>query len=420
MHPSRELVITGVGIVSPIGIGREAFWQALCNGQSGVGPITIFDAAAMPVSFGAELKGFDPKQYVKPRKALKVMCRETQTAFSAATLAIEDAVLDPAQTDPERIGAVFGSQMMYGEVRDFVDLYRHCMIEGVFHFDKLGEQFPSQMFPLWMLKNLPNMAACHVAIALDARGPNNTILLGEVSSLLALNEACHVLDRDAADVMIVGATGTRICLTALMYRGDINLSHRGDHPEAASRPFDADRDGMVNGEGAAAMVVERREHAERRGAPVLASIRGSGVSMNAGGDAEGQAAAIRRSVQWALKSSEIQPHELSHVNAHGLSTVKADALEATAIRQTLGDVPVTALKSYFGNLGPAGGMVELIGSVLALQHDQVPPTLNFTTPDPLCPVNVVHGQPLTDQPSCVLKLSQSGTGQAAAVVLRRA
>jgi 3-oxoacyl-[acyl-carrier-protein] synthase II len=181
MAPEREVVITGVGVVSPIGIGREAFWNALCEQRSGVGPIQAFDASRMPVSFGAELRDFDPKLYVKPRKALKVMCRELQTAFSAAALAVEDAAFDASRAVPERIGTIFGSEMLYGDVHDVVDQYRACMIDGQFAFEHWGSQFPLRMNPLWLLKNLPNMAACHVAIALDARGPNNTIVSGVCS-----------------------------------------------------------------------------------------------------------------------------------------------------------------------------------------------------------------------------------------------
>ncbi len=420
MNPSRQIVITGVGVVSPIGIGREAFWQSLCAGRSGVAPLTFFDARSMPVAFGAELKDFDARQFVRPRKALKVMCREIQTAFSAAMLAVDDARLDTSQTPPERIGAVFGSQMFYGEIHDLEELYRHCMVDGQFQFERFGAEFPARLFPLYLLKNLPNMAACHVAIALDARGPNNTIVLGEASSLLALSEAWRIMRRDAADVMIVGASGSRICLTPWMYRGDLNLSHRAEDPAAASRPFDADRDGMVNGEGAAAIVLETREHAERRGATLLAEVCGCGISMDTGHEGDdSRAAAIRRSIHGALQSTGVEVSELSHVNAHGLSCPEADAQEAAAIRQLLGDVPVTALKSYFGNLGPAGGLVELVGSLLALAHRQVPRTLNYCTPDPRCPLNVVHHRPWPAAEHYVLKLSQSGTGQTAALLVRR-
>ena len=419
MDPAREVVITGLGVVSPIGLGHEAFWASLIQGQSGVGRITLFDAGRLPVSFGAELKDFDAKRYVKPRKALKVMCRELQTGVSAANLAVEHAGLVPGQVCPDRIGTVFGSEMLYGDVHELTDVFQASVQQGEFSFTQFAQAFPSRMYPLWMLKNLPNMAACHVAIAQNARGPNNTIVSGDVSGLLALIEALRVIERDQADVMIVGAAGTRVGLTGWMYRGDIGLSHRNDDPQAASRPFDADRDGMVNGEGAAALIVETRQHAQQRGATVLASIAGGGSFTATRRDVQSFRQAIKLSLQATLASAGWRASDVGHVNAHGLSAVEADEAEALSIRDVLGDVPVTAMKSLFGNIGPAGSLLELIGSVLALQHDQIPITLNYATPDPRCPVRVIHERPLEDRIASALKVSFSTTGQTAAVAIHR-
>ena len=415
MDPSRQVVITGLGVVSPLGIGRETFWESLRASKNGVVKIPTYADSEMPVDFGAPLQDFDPKQYVKPRKALKVMCREIQTAFSAAAMATDDAKLDDADTPPERKGAVFGSQMLYGDVFEYADLFRECIEDGEFTCDKFGPSFPNRMYPLWMLKNLPNMAACHIAIAQEAKGPNNTILLGEASSLLAVDEAASAIRRNAADVMIVGGTGTRLELTGWIYRGAWNMSRRNDNPSAACRPFDRDRDGIVNGEGAGSLILESREHAERRGAPILASLYGAGNSFAPHG--QDLSAAVQRSIQAALRSAGVEASDIGHVNAHGISTVLGDRAEAQAIRETLGDVPVTALKSQFGHLGAGSGAVELIGTVLALQNSFVPPTLNYENPDPRCPVNVIHGQPLTDAKPFALKLSQSQTGQTVAMVV---
>jgi 3-oxoacyl-[acyl-carrier-protein] synthase II len=419
MDPAREVVITGLGVVSPIGIGHEAFWSSLADGRSGVGRLTSFDASQLPVSLAAELKDFDGKLYVKPRKSLKVMCRELQTGVSAANLAIEHAGLGHGQVTPERMGTLFGSEMLYGDVHEFTDLYQVSRADGEFLFERYAQQFANRMNPLWMLKHLPNMAACHVAIAHNARGPNNTIVSGEVSGVLALIEALRVIERDQADVMIVGATGTRVGLTGWMYRGDINLSHRSDDPASASRPFDADRDGLVNGEGAAALLLETRQHAQRRHATVLASMAGCGSFMSAGRTVADMRQALTLALRATLDTAGWRARDVGHVNAHGLSTVAADQAEAGAIREVLGDVPVTALKSYFGHVGPAGSILELIGSILALQHDQVPVTLNYSTPDPLCPIRVVHGQPLTGRIASALKISFSSTGQTAVVAIHR-
>ncbi len=279
-----------------------------------------------------------------------------------------------------------------------------------------------ELYPLWMLKYLPNMPACHIGIRYDARGPNNTIAEGDVSSLLALSEAADVIRRDHADLMIVGGTGSRINLSDFMWHRGARLACMNGKVDPAQicRPFDAERSGMVCGEGAAQFVLESREHAERRGAKPLACLAGfasrtesAAVHQQPTGDA------IRRAIQAALASANLNAGDIGHVNAHGISTREDDPIEARAIRATLGDVPVTALKSYFGNLGQGSGMVELAVSVIALEHGIVPPTLNYETPDPECPVNVATE--LVDTNKCVfVKLNHNATGQAAAVVVKDA
>jgi 3-oxoacyl-[acyl-carrier-protein] synthase II len=407
-----------VGVVSPIGIGADAFWQALCEGRSGVTHLSRFDTSNLPVRIGAEVADFEPKLYIKPRKSMKLMCREIQYAFAAAAMAVEDATLDVSAVDPNLFGIVFGCEMLYGEVDELEELYRGCMVNRQFDFARFGERIRDDMYPLWMLKYLPNMAACHIAISYDARGPNNTISQAEASSLLALVETAATIERGHADVVITGGSGTRISLTPLMYRGDSNLSHQAE-PAIASRPFDALRDGMVNGEGAAAFVVENRAHAEQRGARILARISGFGRTCGVRRNGQLQSgSALRGAIEESLRSARVQPRDVGHVNAHGVSTVEADASEAQTIQAVLGDVPVTAPKSFFGNLGAGGGAVEMAASVLGFRHGQVPVTLNYRKPDPACPVAVIHDQPLpiTDQRVAVL-LNMASTGQAVAVVL---
>lgn len=419
MDRSREVVISGVGVVSPIGIGRDAFWKSLSEGRGGVRPLHSFPAERTPVHFGAELVDFDPKQLVKPRKALKVMCRELQTAFSAYTLATEDAGLEPGQLPAERIGTVFGGEMLYGDTDDFTDLYQACVRDGVFSQADFARHFQTRMYPLWMLKNLPNMAACHVAIAQDAQGPCNTIVSGDASGLLALLEGVRLIDRGCVDLVLVGGTGTRVNLISWVFRGDINQSHRNEDPAGACRPFDAGRDGIVNGEGAAVLVLETRESAERRGARVLARVRGSAQAIDAGNSAATRQAALERLFRETLALSQYEAAGIGHVNTHGLSTVEDDRIEAAAIANVFGATPVTALKSYFGHVGAGCGLLELAGSVLALEHEAIPATLNYTTPDPTCPVQVVHGEPLRNRPASALKVSMSSTGQVAAVIIDR-
>jgi 3-oxoacyl-[acyl-carrier-protein] synthase II len=416
----REVVITGTGVVSPIGIGKQAFWQSLIAGTSGVKRLTLYDPSALPVPFGGEISDFQPKDYVTPRKSLKVMCREIQTGFSAARLALTDAHLPEGAVDPDRLGVLFGSEMLYSDLHEVVECYRATAINGEFDMSRWGPHGMTKLFPLWMLLYLPNMAACHIAIAHDGRGPNNTISQGDASSLLAFTEAVHVIERGLADVMIVGGTGTRLNPTPLMFRGDKNLSHRTTAPDAASRPFDAQRDGIVNGEGAGAFVLEAREYAEGRGATIQARVLGTGSGFDGPPAARSpEGLGTQHAIRCALREAGLAPGDLGHVNAHGVSTRDGDRLEAAAIRATVGEIPVTAPKSFFGNLGAGSGMVEMAASVLAFEHDCVPVTLNYEDPDPECDINVIRGDPRSGRTPTALILNQSSTGQSAAVIIGR-
>ena len=418
MLDSREIVVTGMGVVSPIGIGKTPFWDALRAGRSGVAPIQLFDNRHMPARFAGEIKDFDPKLYVKPRKSIKVMSREIQTGFTAASLAMQDAGLQKNAVDPARLGVVLGCEMLYGEVAELEEVHRSCLIDGRFDYNLFGETFPNSIYPLWLLKYLPNMAACHIAISCDARGPNNTVVLGDVSSLAAIAEATNVIQRDHADVVITGGTGSRIILTALMYKGNIKLSRRNDDPEAASRPFDRDRDGMVNGEGAAVLILESREHAQRRQANILGRVLSCGSSFNPKRMGhEGLEKSIESSIRGALQRAQMKPMDIGHVNAHGLSTIEEDAAEATAIANILGDTPVTAPKSFFGNLGAGGGAVEAVASFIALGCGEIPYVRNFQRPDPKCPANMIKDQCLSANQNTALLLNQAGTGQSYAMVI---
>jgi 3-oxoacyl-[acyl-carrier-protein] synthase II len=418
MAARREIVITGVGVVSPIGIGDEAFWTALSEGRSGVRPLDLFRTSDLPVPFGAVVEQFDPKQYVRPRKSLKVMSRDIQLGFAAADLACAQAGLHEHPVDPDRLGIVFGADLIHCELPELVNAYRGCIVDGQFEFRHWGQQAMAEMYPLWMLKYLPNMPACHIGIAQDARGPNNSLTLGDVSSLSAVAEATRVLERGHADAMIAGGTGSRIH-PAYWIRGTIlGLSRRNDDPAAASRPFDARRDGTVNGEGAAAFLLETRQHAQARGATVLARILGSAGAFEPCRNGEVlQGRGIRQAIGGALRDAGLQAGDVGHVNANGSSTIFDDRIEAQAIRDTLADVPVTAPKSLFGNLGAGTGAVEMAVSVLALQQGCVPQTLNYEYPDPDCPVNVIHGQSLETSTPTALVLNHTNLGQAVALVL---
>lgn len=415
----REVVITGIGIVSPIGIGRDAFWDALDNGRSGIAEHEPLAAAHdVPYRLAGLYKDFDAKQYVQPRKTIKVMCREIQSAYAAAMIAMQDAGLAKDQFDPSRLGVVLGSEMFYGDMEELIDSYRASMEGGVFHANEWNPHAMKNLFPLWMLKYLPNMPACHIGIVNDARGPNNTIVQGGTSSLLAIQEATMCIERGHADLMISGGSGAKITFSGAPFRGWSQLSRWQGPPAEAIKPFDLRRDGVVWGEGAGLLILESREHAERRGAKIMARIAGFSNRNEPGTRGHTiTGSAIRSSISAALQSAEMQPSDIGHVNASAGGWVDLDRVEAQAIQAELGAVPVTAPKSYFGDLGGSTGAVELCASLLAFEHGRVPRTLNYQEPDPQCPVNVIREASLPTQQKTALVLSQNEQGGAAAIVL---
>jgi 3-oxoacyl-[acyl-carrier-protein] synthase II len=413
----REVVITGLGIVSPIGIGRAAVWESISARRSGIRWQRDLAEAGWLAPFGGDISDFDPKELIQPRKSIKVMSRDIQLASAAAELAWQDAKLGEATLDPDRFGVVGAAGLMYCDLEELRIPFLEWVKQEDFDIHRWSRRAMGELYPLWMLKYLPNMPACHIGIRYDARGPNNTIAEGDVSSMMALGEAADVIRRGDADVMIVGGTGSRLNISELIWHCGARMACNGKpDPAQICRPFDAERSGMVCGEGAAQLVLESREFAERRGARPLACVEAvasrseSALSLQPTGDA------IRRAIRAALDSAGIETKDIGHVNAHGQSTREDDPIEARAIRETLGDVPVTALKSYFGNLGQGSGMVELAISIIALGKGVVPPTLNYETPDPECPVNVATEMLPTDKIAFV-KLNHNATGQAAAVVI---
>jgi 3-oxoacyl-[acyl-carrier-protein] synthase II len=407
-----------MGIISPIGIGADAFWSALCQGRSGIRPTATLDGRQPPRAIGGEVGDFDPKKYVSQRKSLKVMNRDIQLGVAAAEMACKDGGLRAGAVDPERMGVIFGADMMLCALDEMIAAYRGCIVDGRFQFSRWGPAAMSDLFPLWMLKYLPNMPACHIAIGQDARGPNNSLTLAEVSSLAAIGEAVRVIQRGQADMMIAGGTGSRLHPTHWVRRKIYEVSARLDEPAGACRPFDADRDGTVLGEGAAAFLLETRQHALARGATILAGVLGHASAFEPcpnGATRSGES--IAKAIEQALGEATLEPAGVGHVNAHGVGTLLDDRIEAQAIHRTLGAVPVTAPKSYFGNLGAGTGAVELAVSVLACRHRAVPPTLNYRRPDPECPVNVVRDGPLPTDSPVAMVLNHVRGGRAVALVI---
>ena len=421
---SPRVVITGVGVVSPVGVGNDAFWDNLIAGRSGVGFLKAFSPLGLPSRMAAEVANFDPLKYLRQKKMLKVMSRDIQLGVSSAALAMDDAKLQMGQFDPERLGVIYGAGRISTTPEELAEAAAYCARNESFDYERWGEDSMGQIYPLWLLKQLPNMPACHVAIEHDARGPNNTITSREASALLALAEAVSTIQRGAADSMIVGACGSDVHPVDL---ARLNLfeslsRHDGD-PKQACRPFDMDRDGCIVGEGAAAFVVENYEFAKARGADIYAEV----LSVAAGCDGKGYqngagGTGLVRAIQSALRQAQIEPQDIGHINAHGKSTKRDDLVEARAYHRALGTaaetIPVTGLKSYFGTFDAGAGAVELAGSLLALRHGEVPFTLNYETPDPNCRLNVVHHEPHRLRNFTALSVNRTAMGQSAAAIVR--
>jgi len=430
---SRRIVITGAGLITPLGKSPQALWEALLAGRSGVGPLRTVPVDYLPTSFAAEahdftgaIDDFGPLEGEKKkalRKGLKVMCRECQMGLAAAQQALFAAGLGEG-ADPERTGVVFGSDYMLTLPDDFTASVIRCRGDnGRFDFGRWASEGIPQITPLWLLKYLPNMPASHLAIYNDLRGPNNSITLREASANLALGEAFRTIARGHADVMVAGATGTRVHPMKLVHTlMQEEVAGNGTDPAKASRPFDLNRSGMVLGEGSAALVIEELESAKRRGARIRGEIIGtaSGTVVDRRGVAH-RGQALANVIRATLRDAGATIDEIGHIHAHGLSTRTSDTEEAWAIHDTFGtraaEVPVIAAKSYFGNLGAASGLVELVTSLSAFEHGRLFPVLNYATPDPACQLNVVTSQDVPPGDS-VLNLSFTPQGQASAILVR--
>ncbi len=420
----RRVVITGLGMINPLGSSLDDVWNALSQGRSGVHPIQLFDASVLPTTIAAEIPDFNGKAYMKTRdakKALRVMARAIQMATAAAQLAIDDGNIDTEALDSTRFGVEFGAGLMatdLDELSSAASVSANCQ-PGVVDLGKWGTEGLSQIPPLWMLKYLPNMLACHVSILHDAQGPNNTITESEVASLLALGEAYRILVRDQADIFLVGGADSKLNPLSMVRQclfGE--LSTRNDEPAKASRPFDRSRDGLVVGEGATVLALEDLEHAQKRGAKIYAEVVGFGAGFDRKRNGEG----IARVIHSALQDANVKPDEIDHVNAHGMGTVAMDVWEAKGLRRAFGDttpnIPVFAGKSYYGNMGAASGVTEMAASLLALDHGLLPRTLNYEEHDPECPISV-NATERSIHKSHLLKIGFTDLGQCAAVVCRR-
>jgi 3-oxoacyl-[acyl-carrier-protein] synthase II len=428
----RRVVFTGLGIISPIGIGREAFWGSLAAGRSGLSRVELFDCSIIPGGVGAEIKDFSEesakKIYLKAqRKSIKVMCRDIQLGVASAALALEDARLAMEQVNHDRVGVEFGANLMLTPPDTLTHPNQACVDEEHrFQFGKWGDAGLGDMEPLWLLKYLPNMPACHIGIFADAHGPNNSLTLEDASANLAIREAASIITRGWADVMITGATGAKIhpvkAIHTLLWH---DFASEADDPLTCVRPFDVTRCGTALGEGSCTLIMEELAHAQARGAAILGEYLGGGTSCVA--DRSGKPnirQAVANAMRSALRAANLRPDEIGHINAHGLGGKLTDLEEARAIHDVFGafasQVPVVGLKGFLGNSGAGDGALELAASLLALQQGCTPFTLNCHQPDPECGLNVVRGAPLPTSNKVVMNVSYTRIGQASVVIARGA
>lgn len=378
----RRVVVTGLGCVTPIGIGKDKFWKALISGVSGLDYITKFDTSEYPTKVAAEVKDFNPEEYIE-KKDIRKMDRFTQFAVAASKLAIEDAGLDIEKVEAERFGVVIGSGI--GGIETFEE-----------QSQRFAEKGPRRISPFFIPMMIGNMGAGQISIAFNAKGPNSTIVTACASSTNAIGEAFRIIEGGYADIMITG--GAEASITPLAMAGFCSMkamSTYNDNPKKASRPFDLNRDGFVMGEGAGALILEDMEHAIKRGANIYAEIVGYGMSGDAyhitTPDPEGKGAIS--AMANALKDAGISYKEIDYINAHGTSTPYNDKFETIAIKEVFKEhakfLCISSTKSMTGHLLGAAGGVEGIACTLAVYNNIVPPTINYETPDEECNLDYV-------------------------------
>ena len=418
---SRRTVLTGLGVINPVGSGPDAFWQAVLAGTPGVHTITLLDPTHLPSKMAGEVRDFSAKALIDKsyRRTLNAMARTVEFGAVGCQLAMQDAGLGKGTIPPERIGVEFASVMGATDLDDLGPASKVSIKPDGSGPDMTawGGEGLNLVPPLWMLKYLPNMPACHASVIYDIQGPSNTQIPGDTAGAVALGEAVRILRRGAADVMLVGGSEAKVHpLSLSRFNLFAQYSKRNDDPEGAIRPFDRDRDGTAPGEGVAAFTLEGLDHALAR----KAKIYGEVVAVASGVDRGLTGAGLARVIRTALAAGGLQPADIDHVNAHGTGTTHGDAFEARGIAEVFGkSVPVFAPLSRFGNLGAASALMELACSVLALRHGLLPATLNHQHPDPACPVAVHTGPPRPVTRPYAVKLSYTDLGQCSAIVIRR-
>jgi len=408
----RRVVVTGIGVISPIGTGREKFFKSLKEGVSGVGHITRFDTEGFDTKIAAEVKDFDPSGYFD-RKECRRMDRFSQYAIAASKMAAEDSNINPESLDSSRFGVCIGSGIGGMETMEA-------------QYDILREKGPGRVSPFMIPMMISNIAAGNISIALNAKGPSITVVTACASATNAIGEAFKIIQRGDAEIMVTG--GTEASITPLSLAGFCSmkaLSTRNDDPKAASRPFDKDRDGFVMGEGAGMLIIEELEHALKRGAVIYGEIAGYGATGDAyhitapAPDGDG----AYRAMLMAVNDAGINACELDYINAHGTSTDLNDKLETLAIKRLLGEeakkVAVSSTKSMTGHLLGAAGAIEAIACLMAINEGVIPPTINYTTPDEECDLDYVPNKAVNRKVDWAMSNSLGFGGHNASIILKK-
>ncbi len=412
LNGKRRVVITGVGMVTPLGNDVGTTWENLVAGESGAGPITQFDATGYSVRFACELKDFEPTTWIE-RKQARRMDRFSQMALSAARMAEEDSGIAIAE-ESDRVGAAVGTGI--GGLGAFED----C-------FQSLLERGPDRTSPFSIIQIIPNMAAAWVSMELGTQGPLATETTACAASNMAIGDGLDAIRLGRADVMLCGGTEAPVTRVGIAgFSAMRALSQRNDDPERGSRPFDADRDGFVMGEAGAMLVLEELEHAQKRGAKIYAEVLGYGTSSDAAHvtepDPSGKNPA--RAMRMALADAGVEPEEVGYVNAHGTSTPLGDPAETRVLKIALGEehaarTPVSSTKGATGHCLGAAGAVEAIFCVLALDRGVLPPTINYETRDPECDLDYIPNEARPQQIQVAVSNSFGFGGHNACVVFRR-
>ena len=414
-----DVVITGYGAITALGHDVDSTFQSLLRCESGVGLLSPEQGVDGQYWMGSVIRNFDPKQHVQPRKIIKVMCKEIQLGFGAAMQACAMAGISVGTVESDRIGIVFSGDIIFSETQDVESIVRLCAAGGKMNHSRWAAEAIENMYPLWMLKSLPNMAACHVGIALDSRGPCNTITTLGTSGLNAALEAINVIRRGKADVMVVGSTASQNTYTRMLQRYEDDYSKAYANPAKACKPFDKARDGSVSGESASSVILERRAHAENRNATILGTVAAWANTFGKATDTRwsGTQQATENALSHLIEQAGIGVDDIDHVNAAANGTIACDAAESRAIAKVLGKVPVVAYKGAIGDSMSGSGLVEWIASLAGMKAGEIAPTPNHEITADDCPVTVISKKAKPRNQSYFVKLSQTHQGHCVGVLV---